>query len=174
MRTRFKVIIMAVLSLLLISSIACDSETSVNRYTTWNDEKAKTATVSIDGKTVEDWEVTVFPASKSNYDYAVLSVLETAKHFGIETEKSGSCYVRLNKDGNVLYLDVQDGTLTENKNKDSNLLIPAPGATDFYCKPTNDDVFVDDTTLKWVLNRFGISVYFHSDYEQGTVAIRFR
>ena len=105
MQTRFKVIIMAVLSFLLISSIACDSETSVNRYTTWNDENAKTATVSIDGKTVEDWEVTVFPASKSDYDYAVLSVLETAKHFDIETEKSGSRYVRLNKDGNVLYLD---------------------------------------------------------------------
>ena len=104
----------------------------------------------------------------------MLSVLETAKHFDIETEKSGSRYVRLNKDGNVLYLDVQDGTLTKNKKKDSNLLIPAPGATDFYCKPANDDVFVDDTTLKWVLNQFGISVYFHSDYEQGTVAIRFR
>ena len=115
--------------------------------------------VSLNGEVVES-----LPAFVGSSDVR-LPFMQIVQLLGmtVESKEDGLVYITNCDDPYVLTLSPE--IVLVKQGDDSNLMLPPPGSSSYYCQYEMDDVFVDDATLSSALFFMGVTIHYAIDYE---------
>lgn len=103
-------------------------------------------------------------------DLAVLPLIRILDELGATINSVDGNELKVIYDNRAFLLNVENQTLIEEGNT-INLLMPVPGSKCFICKVSNDDILMDDLSLKITLQCMGINVYVHHRTNEAIVEI---
>lgn len=136
----------------------------------------RSRTQTVEAQVVVNGRETGIQVQISSNDYAVYSELPLVavlRELGAEIEWIHDQEAEVTLEDAAYVLNLTDTTFCEAENE-YNLLIPAPGSRNFSCRVLEQEVMVDDITLKSVLMLMDISAYVHNRAEERQVDIEFK
>ncbi len=126
---------------------------------TYNGEIIATTDVKIYDERIEVYNGEKY---ETNITYAHVPLLKVLNKIGAKVEwtKNDIAIITIN---NLKYtLDLTKKTLVESNTEDD-LIIPAPGCETFYCFSVDNDIILDETTVKYILKCMGEPCYINID-----------
>ena len=103
-------------------------------------------------------------------DLAVLPLIRILDELGATINSIDGNELKIIYDNRAFFLNEENQTLIE-EGSTINLLMPAPGSKCFICKVSNDDILMDDLSLKITLQCMGINVHVHHRTNEAIVEI---
>ncbi len=128
----------------------------------------KTGTLVIGSRNISNDSFVIYKDKKK--EYAQLPLLVVSKEIGIDIEFESANKVLMTYNGKKCILDFNLKTLCEDGNTD-NYLAPPPGITTYICIFEDNDVLIDNITLRAFFFMFDVPFAVHVDYDYQTITL---
>lgn len=109
--------------------------------------------------------------SEIYHGYAMLPMLFVCEKYGATVDWLDDENAEISYNNTILTLSLSEESLIEHT-FGNELLTPVPGSSSFHCLVTENDVILDDDTLRVILNYlFNIQTEIYIDYQRCKVSI---